>query len=105
MPFIITKPLDEQKQEFIAEVNALAGAKILALYPDYKQRNMTARYVELVTLGELDTQEALSIKSAWEWIKSVRERSNVANLGIQSASTIAEIKPIVDQFKTDLSNL
>lgn len=105
MPFIITKPLDEQKQEFIAEVNKQAGDKILAVYPDYKQRNMTARYLELSVLGRLDTQEALDIKGAWEWIKSVREASNTTNQDLQSASDMASMKVLLAQFTENISKL
>lgn len=105
MPFIITKPLETQKQEFIAEINTLASDKILALYPDYKQRNMTARYIELVTLSELETTEALSIKDAWDWIKNIRSESNTTNLAITSATNISDIKQLIETFITLLATV
>lgn len=105
MAITITKPLEIQKQEFIFEVNKQAGDKILAVYPDYKQRNMTVRYLELSVLGRLDTQEALDIKGAWEWIKNVREASNTTNQDLQSASDMANMKVLLAQFTENIGKL
>lgn len=93
MPFIITKPLDEQKQEFIAEVNKLAGDKILSLYPIYKQIN----------LGR--TPEAQETIDMYAYIDGIRNHSNEANNGIILTTSIAEIRVLVDQFKSYLESL
>jgi hypothetical protein len=71
-----------------------ARARILAVYPDWKQTNMTARGVELVRIkaegGSWSTgeaAEAAALDVAWTWIKSVRaasdalEITNPANFG------------------------
>lgn len=93
MPFIITKPLDEQKQEFISEVNSIAGVKITDSYPLYKQIN----------LGRLpDSAETIAMYS---FIDSVRNASNTASASINSASSITEIRVAVDQFKETIANL
>jgi hypothetical protein len=71
-------PINKPTKEMI---KAEAGRRILARYPDYVQRNMIARSLELVNvkLSGTSTQgdeEALQLKQAWDWIKTVRERSN-----------------------------
>lgn len=86
-------------------VNSMAGNKILALYPDYKQRNMTARYLELVTLNETDSAEALTIKAAWDWIKDIRNRSNVSYALVEQATTIEELDSVLSNFKTELDSI
>jgi len=105
MPFLITKPLEEQKVEFKTTINTITGEKILAKYPDYVQRNMTARYVELLSLTELDTPEALALKASWDWIKDIRSRSNIANLGIDNASNFVEVRNILTNYTIEITNL
>ena len=68
-------------------VRAEARRRILAAFPEWKQANMTARATELVSIelreGSLTAgQEAErdAIETAWTWIKSVREASNVLEL-------------------------
>ena len=103
MAFLITKPLVKHKQEYTVEVNTLAGEKILALYPQYKQANMTARYVELMKLNELTSTEALAIEAAWDWIKAIRAQSNVANSTIDSSVDMVGIRLALEDFKVFLS--
>lgn len=103
MAFLITKPLAEHKQEYTVEINKLAGDKILALYPQYKQANMTARYVELMKLNELTSTEALAIEVIWDWIKAIRSQSNVANSTIDSALDMVGIRLALEEFKVFLS--
>lgn len=93
MAFILTKPLNEQKQEFIAEVNKLAGDKILIKYPIYKQINLGR---------EPQSQETIDM---YAYIDGIRNHSNEANNGIILATSIAEIRALVDQFKSYLEIL
>lgn len=64
-------------------VRAEARRRILALYPEWKQANLSARALELVEMiaqGEtLTTEEQAErdeIDATWQWIKSVRAASN-----------------------------
>ena len=64
------------------QVRAEARHRILAVYPEWAQANMTARAVELVktlatgTLTADEQTELAALESAWAWIKSVRASSN-----------------------------
>lgn len=102
MAIIMTKPLADLKQAATDRVNALAGEKILSVYPDWKQRNMTARMVELVRDGQAGSTEGQQLAAVWDWIKSVRAASNVANSAIASATTGADIHAAEQRFKTSL---
>jgi hypothetical protein len=66
-----------------ASVKAEASRRILARYPDWKQRNMTARGVELLNRRlvagawtEAETAEAGALQAAWDWITAMRVASN-----------------------------
>lgn len=81
--------LELVRVDTLAEINSLAGEKILALYPQYKQANLTARFVELITLNETDSEEGVAIQAAWDWIKEVRSSSNSAyELAANSVSVV-----------------
>jgi hypothetical protein len=90
MAFTITRPLSTQKQEAITAVNTLAGDKITALYPLYKQLNV-ARTVDAQVM--------------YDWIDSIRLLSNTANDGIVLAETVSEIRVLESQFATQLNLL
>lgn len=58
-----------------------AGRRILAIAPDYQQRNMLARTAQLLRIGEANlTQsqrdEVLAIELVWETIQMIRARSD-----------------------------
>jgi hypothetical protein len=58
-----------------------AGRRILAIAPDYRQRNMLARTAQLLRIGEANlTQsqrdEVLAIERVWETIQMIRARSD-----------------------------
>lgn len=63
-----------------ADVKAEARRRIVSRYPDWKQANMTARGLELVSLGvNITADEAAemdALRAAWSWIKSVRAASD-----------------------------
>jgi hypothetical protein len=66
-----------------AHVKAEAGRRILARYPGWKQRNMTARAVELTfkvaqsgALSADEGAETAALQAAWDWIKAVRAASD-----------------------------
>ena len=65
-----------------AHVKAEAARRITALFPDWKQRNMVARGLELLNARMSDkgwtaaeATEAAEMQAAWDWIKSVRAAS------------------------------
>ena len=64
-------------------IKAEASRRILAKYPDWKQRNLTARGVELLNIKILngkwsddEAKEASVLQSIWDLIKQVRANSN-----------------------------
>jgi len=69
----------------VSKIKAEAGRIINARYPEWKQRNMTARGLELVreeqVNGSLTTEETAEIgdiEAVWAWIKSIRTTSDQA---------------------------
>ncbi|MBF0307807.1 MAG: hypothetical protein HQL41_19500 [Alphaproteobacteria bacterium] len=76
-----------------ARVKEEAGRRILALAPDWKQRNATARAVELILKGEsawtpdeaAEAAEAAAIDALWNHVKSVRDASDAIERAINEA--------------------
>ena len=73
--------LARRRASAVEAVKQEASRRILAIAPDYKQRNMLARSVELLRIGETNlTQEqrdeVLAIELIWETIQMIRARSN-----------------------------
>lgn len=69
--------------ERVAAIKAEANRRILAAYPEWKQRNFTARALELIELRDSgqaltgDEQSELSaIKSVWVNVKALRTYSD-----------------------------
>ena len=60
----------------IAETKAQANRRILAILPEWKQRNYTARAVEKVAAGEVGDDEWNAMNAAWTAIKSIRVASD-----------------------------
>ena len=92
---VAERPLDEVKSALIRQVKQEAGATILAAYPDWKQRNMIARAVELtrlarsVTLNSDEVAEEIALQAAWDWIVDIRTVSDAKEAAIQAATTHA----------------
>lgn len=57
-------------------IKAEARRRILAVMPEWKQANATARMLEKLSLGETADAEWQQGQSAWNWIKSVRAHSD-----------------------------
>ncbi len=93
----------------ISLIKSLAGQVILSIAPDWKQRNMTARAVEIAdakaqgTATEADIAESEAIRAIWYRIKAVRSKSNQLELQyVQegqdlTADDIATIKAELEQ--------
>lgn len=76
-------PVFNRKDKRIAEIKAKAGELIVAIAPEWKQRNMTAAGLELtskraqgqtLTADELSTEAA--IVALWAQIKAIRDHSD-----------------------------
>lgn len=71
-----------QRLAKLEEIKAEAARRILDLYPDWKQRNMTARGVVLLRTRltrEWSTQEAAeaaALDDAWAAVEAIRTRSD-----------------------------
>ena len=72
------------------KINKEAWNKITALYPIYKQLNLS-RTTDATTM--------------YAYIDSIRDLSNVANTAIGLAVDVSEIRAIESQFTADLQNL
>ena len=71
------------KQEQILIIQQQAYEDIVAIAPEYKQRNMIARAAELLNKkidGALSTNEQFeldSMQATWDQIKTIRDQSNI----------------------------
>lgn len=81
------------------QINQLAGQKITAVYPITKQNFLQGRYMELMMLGQTDSDEAKAIAAGWRFIKAVKDASDEANVKINQSETLEAITAIVDEFK------
>ena len=68
----------------IAETKAEANRRILAILPEWKQRNYTARAVEKVAAGEVGDDEWNAMQTAWQQIKAVRVASDAIEAEINA---------------------
>jgi uncharacterized protein YeaC (DUF1315 family) len=74
--------LAQRRATMVEGVKREASKRILSIAPDYKQRNMLARSVELLRIGEANlTQEqrdeVLAIELIWETIQMIRAKSDL----------------------------
>jgi len=88
--------LAERGAAMVEGVKREASKRILGIAPDYKQRNMLARSVELLRIGETNlTQEqrdeVLAIELIWETIQMIRARSDA----------IEAMQPIPSDYAAD----
>ncbi len=99
--------LDRLKDDTVKAINAKTQEKIYSFAPQYKQANLTARYIEIKELEptlELEV-EAAEIKAVWERVKAIRALSNSTNTAITSASTANEVTTAKAEFTTALEAL
>ena len=69
----------QAEKSIVAKTKQLAATVILAIAPEHKQRNMTARALEISQETEptADEQAELdAIKAVWAKVKAVRAKSN-----------------------------
>lgn len=75
--------IQRARERAIEQIKSRCRKDILERWPEWKQANMTARALELVSiksaggvLSEAEQQEESAIREAWEWIKQRREQSD-----------------------------
>jgi len=70
-------------EQAVKDINAEAYARIVAIAPEYMQRNMTARGLEItqklvagdaLTQDEIDERDA--IQAVWDQVKAIRAAAN-----------------------------
>jgi len=79
-----------------SEVKIEAGRRIISIAPEWKQRNMIARSVELFSIGKEnwsneEKEEVANIEKVWQLIKQIRLKSN----------EIETMNPIPEDYKDD----
>ena len=78
-----------------AAIKAAARQVILDRYPEWRQANLTARAVELVSLGETSGSEWQQMQAIWGWIKDVRARSDLLEADVAACTTVEAVEGIV----------
>ena len=84
-----------KENDRVARIKARTGEKILELLPEWKQRNLTSRSVELTriqldrALTAEEVSEVIAIEAAWSQIKALRATSDAAEAsGIQPSDIV-----------------
>ena len=78
-----------------AAIKAAARQTILARYPEWMQANLTARAVELVSLGQTTGPEWQQMQSIWSWIQGVRAHSDLLEADVANCTTVEAVEGIV----------
>lgn len=85
------RTVEDRKLDKIQKVKALAQQKINTLAPEWKQRNATARALELVNIiatgGTLTTDEQAekdTIDALWVQVKAIRAYSNTLETSVNA---------------------
>ena len=76
-------------------IKQAARQVILDRYPEWRQANLTARAVELVSLGQTNSPEGQQIQGVWAWIKNVRARSDLLEADVAVCTTVEAVEGIV----------
>jgi hypothetical protein len=76
------------------EIKQAARARILARYPEWMQANLTARAVELVSLGQTTGPEWGQMQAIWNWIKDTRARSDLLESDVDNCTTVEAVEQL-----------
>jgi hypothetical protein len=76
------------------EIKQAARAHILARYPEWKQTNLLARAVELVSLGDLAGAEWTQMQAGWAWIQATRARSDLLESDVDACTTAEAVEQL-----------
>lgn len=86
------------RQQAVVAIKAEAARRIELLAPEWRQRNMTARGLELLmlsmqrTLTADEAAEIVAIEAVWMMIKAVRAASNGVEAEVMVMSDIAALE-------------
>jgi hypothetical protein len=77
------------RADLVQKVKANAGARIVAIAPDWKQRNMLGRSAEFLRKGEANLNaeeqaELAAIDAVWAWVKETRDHSDTLEAEIMA---------------------
>lgn len=93
------KTIEELQQAAIDRINKIAGSKIETVFPLWKQSNVNAKAVEILS-KESKTQEDKKILSdisaIHTWIKEIQDISNIATDAILTLTTPQDIRNTKD---------
>lgn len=98
--WVVVDKTEEEKIQYrenqIRKVKAEANRRILAIAPEWQQRNMIARSVELLSIvkdnwSNEEKEEVANIEKVWQLIKQIRLKSN----------EIETMNPIPEDYKDD----
>lgn len=98
----VDKPIETARADLIAQINSDAGALILEIMPEYKQRNALALGLDLVTTYGSDPASwpaerfaAYQAHSAnWLAISAIRDVSNAATASVDEAASVDAMRLI-----------
>jgi hypothetical protein len=76
------------------QIKSAARARILARYPEWMQANLTARAVELVSLGQTTGPEWGQMQAIWNWIKATRARSDLLESDVDNCTTVEAVEQL-----------
>jgi hypothetical protein len=76
------------------QIKQAARAQILARYPEWMQANLTARAVELVSLGQITGPEWGQMQAIWNWIKATRARSDLLESDVDNCTTVEAVEQL-----------
>lgn len=83
--------LASNKADRIAQIKVTARERILAIAPEWRQANLTARAAELALAGGPKTPsevaEVAAGQTVWNAVKAVRAASDVAEAAVNAATT------------------
>lgn len=78
-----------------AAIKTAARQIILSRYPEWRQANLTARAVELISLEQTSGAEWQQMQSIWAWIQAVRARSDLLEADVAACTTVEAVEGIV----------
>lgn len=94
----VIERLDTKQLMKVEEINKWAHDEIIKSWPEWKQRNATARLLELTIFtnsgGTLTTAESIEVSDItdiWVWIKAVRDESNRVTSMVLSATSVSDV--------------
>lgn len=84
-----TRHLEKKISERYSQVKAIAYSKIVAIAPEWKQRNLIARAIEVVEINGSATPEEQAeleaMKVVWSRIKAIRAYSDFLEQSLNAA--------------------